>query len=227
MHESLSTDRMGKPMLQKPTYTVIICIFLLGLVAAPGAAPGRSVSSPSARITIDPGHGGFDHGAVVAGVSEKSVNLAISRRIRELGEKHPTLEFVFTRTTDDYLSLLERLEVAESHGSDGYISIQANSFHDPGVNGIETILDRSRPKKSPSWTLGEYVQDSVVDRTGARDRGLRYQRLYTRHTTLPAALIEVGFLTSPVERERLTDRAYQDSVARGIIQGLLRYFSRS
>lgn len=214
-------------MFSKRVYTVIVCAFLVGVVAAPGAAPGRSVSSPSARITIDPGHGGFDHGAIVEGTSEKSVNLAISRRLKELGEEHPTLEFVFTRTTDDYLSLLERLEVAENQGSDGYLSIQANSFQDPDVTGVETILDRTRPENGQSWTLAESVQDSIVEKTGARNRGLRYQRLYTRHTTLPAAMVEVGFLTSPYEREKLTDRNYQDSIARGIIQGLLKYFSEN
>jgi len=144
----------------------------------------------------------------------------------DLGNEHPTLDFVFTRTSDNYLPLLDRLEVAESKGSDGYISIQANSFSDPGVTGVETILDRSRPREGKSWDMAELVQDSIVDRTGARDRGIRYQRLYTRYTAVPAALVEVGFLTSPIEREKLVSRSYQKEVARGIIQGLLRYFSR-
>jgi len=199
---------------------------LLVLVATTGVAPGRSVSSSAARVTIDPGHGGYDPGATVQGVAEKNVNLSIARVLKDLGKEHPTLDFVFTRTADNYLPLLDRLEVAESRGSDGYISIQANSFSDPGVTGVETILDRSRPREGKSWDMAELVQDSIVDRTGARDRGIRYQRLYTRYTAVPAALVEVGFLTSPIEREKLISRSYQEDIARGIIQGLLRYFSR-
>ena len=214
-------------MSTKSIYTVFVFLLLLALIPAAGAAPGRSVNSPTARVTIDPGHGGYDPGATVEGVAEKNVNLAIARRLKALGNEHPTLDFVFTRTSDNYLPLLDRLEVAESRGSDGYISIQANSFSDPGVTGVETILDRSRPREGRSWNMAELVQDSIVDRTGARDRGIRYQRLYTRYTAVPAALVEVGFLTSPIEREKLISRSYQEEVARGIIQGLLRYFSSS
>ena len=214
-------------MSRKKSYIVTVSFLLLVLVATTGVAPGRSVNTSPARVTIDPGHGGYDPGATVEGVAEKNVNLAIARVLMELGKEHPTLDFVFTRTADNYLPLLDRLEVAESKESDGYISIQANSFSDPGVTGVETILDRSRPREGKSWDMAELVQDSVVDRTGARDRGIRYQRLYTRYTAVPAALVEVGFLTSPIEREKLISRSYQEEVARGIIQGLLRYFSSS
>jgi len=213
-------------MSRKKSYIATVSLLLLVLVATTGVAPGRSVSSSAARVTIDPGHGGYDPGATVQGVAEKNVNLSIARVLKDLGKEHPTLDFVFTRTADNYLPLLDRLEVAESRGSDGYISIQANSFSDPGVTGVETILDRSRPREGKSWDMAELVQDSIVDRTGARDRGIRYQRLYTRYTAVPAALVEVGFLTSPIEREKLISRSYQEDIARGIIQGLLRYFSR-
>lgn len=214
-------------MSRKKSYIVTVSLLLLVLIATTGVAPGRSVNSSPARVTIDPGHGGYDPGATVEGVTEKNVNLAIARVLKNLGKAHPTLDFVFTRTSDNYLPLLDRLEVAESRGSDGYISIQANSFSDPGVTGVETILDQSRPREGKSWDMAELVQDSIVDRTGARDRGIRYQRLYTRYTAVPAALVEVGFLTSPTEREKLISRAYQEDIARGIIQGLLRYFSRN
>lgn len=212
-------------MLIKTIKSGLLCLLVLVLIVIPGSTPGRSVQTASVKITIDPGHGGFDPGAVVSGVSEKSVNLLIAKRVKELGERYPTLDFVFTRLTDDYLSLLDRLEIAKQHGSDGYLSIQTNSFRDPNVTGVETILDWTRGRGSSSWNMAESVQRSIVETTGARDRGIRQQRLYTRHSSLPAALIEVGFLTSPTEREKLTSSAYQDLVAKGIIQGLLAHFS--
>ncbi|MFW6104764.1 MAG: N-acetylmuramoyl-L-alanine amidase family protein [Candidatus Bipolaricaulota bacterium] len=212
-------------MLIKTIKSGLLCLLVLVLIVIPGNTPGRSVPTASVTITIDPGHGGFDPGAVISGVSEKSVSLLIAKRVEELGEEYPALNFVFTRLTDDYISLLDRLEIAKQHGSDGYISIQANSFRDPNVTGVETILDWTRDRSSSSWNMAESVQQSVVETTGARDRGIRQQRLYTRHSSLPAALIEVGFLTSPAEREKLTSPAYQDLVAKGIIQGLLAYFS--
>lgn len=213
-------------MVTNTIKSVFITVIILFLLTPSGTSPGRSIQSSPTRITIDAGHGGYDPGSVVSGVKEKSVNLQIALKVKELGEEHPALDFVFTRTSDDYVSLLDRLEFAEEKGSAGYLSVQANSFRDPGVNGVEIILDKTRGRRSASWNMASAIQESIVGRTGARDRGLRYQRLYTRYTKIPSALVEVGFLTSPPERERLTSSSYRESIARGIIQGLLIYFSQ-
>ncbi len=213
-------------MLSNIIKSVFASVIILFLLTPSGTSPGRSIRSSPTKITIDAGHGGYDPGSVVSGVKEKSVNLQIALKVKELGEEHPSLDFVFTRTSDDYVPLLDRLELAEEKGSAGYLSVQANSFRDPGVNGIETILDRTRGQGSESWNMATTIQESIVGRTGASDRGLRYQRLYTRYTEIPSAMVEVGFLTSPSERERLTNSSYRESIARGIIQGLLIHFSQ-
>lgn len=213
-------------MLSNIIKSVFASVIILFLLTPSGTSPGRSIRSSPTKITIDAGHGGYDPGSVVSGVKEKSVNLQIALKVKELGGEHPSLDFVFTRTSDDYVPLLDRLELAEEKGSAGYLSVQANSFRDPGVNGIETILDRTRGQGSESWNMATTIQESIVGRTGASDRGLRYQRLYTRYTEIPSAMVEVGFLTSPSERERLTNSSYRESIARGIIQGLLIHFSQ-
>ncbi len=213
-------------MLPKLTRLTVASLVILFLATISGAAPGRSFQGSPVEITIDAGHGGYDPGAVVEGISEKSVNLEIVLKIKELGKHHPRLEFTFTRLSDDHLPLLDRVALARDANSDGYLSIQANTFWDQDVHGVETILDKTRPRESESWKMAESIQDSVVKQTGARDRGIRYQRLYTRYTQIPSALIEVGFLTSPGEREKLTDPGYQETIARGIVRGLLLHFSR-
>lgn len=213
-------------MLSKTTKSVFVTLVILFLLTPSGAAPGRAIQSTPIKITIDAGHGGYDPGTTVSGVTEKSINLQIALKVKELGEEHPALDFVFTRTNDDYIPLLDRLGYAEKHGSAGYLSVQANSFWDPNVQGIETILDRTREKGGASWDMAELIQESVVGRTGARDRGIRYQKLYTRYTEIPSAMVEVGFLTSPSERKKLLSSSYRESIARGIIQGLLIFFSQ-
>lgn len=208
------------------TKSVFITLVVIFLLTPSGTAPGRAIQSKPVRITIDAGHGGYDPGAIVSGVTEKRVNLEIALKVKELGEEHPSLDFVFTRTSDDYVPLLDRLNFAEGQESSGYLSIQANTFHDPGVHGIETILDRTRKRGTDSWYMAQSIQKSLAELTGARDRGIRYQRLYTRHTKVPSAMVEVGFLTSPSERKKLASSSYRESIARGIIQGLLIHFSR-
>ncbi len=201
-------------------------VILVSTVIVQLTAPGNTLATGSATITVDPGHGGVDPGAVVAGITEKQINLDIALRVAELAERHPTLNVVLTRETDEYVYLLDRLELAEEYSSVGYLSIQANSFSDPGVTGIETFIDNTRTRNSLSWHLSNLVQDETISLTRARDRGIKSQRLYTRHTHIPSALIEVGFLTSPVERSKLLRDAYQDRIARGIVQGLLIYVTR-
>jgi len=212
-------------MIPKTTKSAFVSLVILLLIATSGSAPGRPIHSSPVKITIDPGHGGYDPGAVISGITEKSINLKIAMKVKELGQNYPDIDFVFTRTNDGYVPLLDRLAYAESQGSSGYLSIQANSFRDAGVHGVETILDRSRARGGDSWKMAKSIQRSIVGLTGARDRGLRHQRLYTRHTSVPAAMVEVGFLTSPFEREKLLSPDYREAIARGIIQGLRDHFT--
>lgn len=208
-------------------FRITLAVFILvGMVIIPLAAPGTPMAIKPAVVTVDAGHGGIDPGAVVGNVTEKEVNLSIALKIKELAEHHPTVDVALTRDSDEYVYLLDRLEVAERSSSVAYLSVQANSFSDPNVVGIETLFDNSRSSRGLSWKLSSLVQKSVVSLTRARDRGIKKQRLYTRHTRIPSAMIEVGFLTSPFERSKLLRDSYQMKVARGIFQGLLIYASR-
>jgi len=172
-------------------------------------------------VVIDAGHGGEDPGAIVAGVREKDLDLAIALRLLSLAQGFPGLRVLLTRTSDRYVDLVERVRFAERVNAVLYLSIHANACSDPGVCGVETYVDDSRPPDDPSWALAQAVQWAVCAETGAPDRGVRTQRLYMRHTGLPAALVEVGYLTCPAERRKLLDPSYQEQIAQGIFQGIL------
>ena len=205
---------------------VIVSLLLAGVFKrpAPDTQPVTTEpEAPSVIIVLDPGHGGRDPGAVVGDILEKDVNLEIVKKVRELVEAQPRLKPVLTRTTDVTVDKLERIQLADEVGAALYLSIHVNAFDDPEVNGAETWVDDTRSPGDPSWLLAESVQNSLVAATGARDRGVRSQELYLRHTTLPAASVEVGFLTCPEERAKLLDPSYQDQIARGILKGILDY----
>jgi len=192
---------------------------------APVAQPVAPPPVLSTVIALDPGHGGRDPGGVTGDILEKDLNLAIAQRLAARIDAQPGLEAVLTRTADVSLDKLERIRIAEESGAVLVLSIHVNAFTDPNVEGAQTMVDTSRPRNDRSWLLADSVQAALVEATGARDRGVQSQDLYLQHTALPAAWVEAGFLTSSVEGPRLADPAYQDEIARGILDGLLAYLA--
>jgi N-acetylmuramoyl-L-alanine amidase len=173
---------------------------------------------PEILVVVDAGHGGHDPGAEVSGVREKDLNLTLALLVARKAQGVRGLRVVLTRSTDTYVDLVERVKMAEALGSALYLSIHANYHRDPKVCGIETWVDTNAGQESQR--LAECVQRAVVSAVGGADRGVRRQTLYLRHTSLPAALVEVGFLSCPSERKKLLDPVYQERIAEGILQGI-------
>ncbi|HAF71310.1 MAG: N-acetylmuramoyl-L-alanine amidase [Acetothermia bacterium 64_32] len=207
--------------MQKLLFLVLSVVILVLALTVPAGNAGLPPQGWSLTVVVDPGHGGKDPGAQVAGVDEKDLNLAIALRLLSLADGHPRLRVILTRTSDRYVELVNRVRFAEKVGAVLYLSIHANACSDPAVCGVETYVDDSRPPEDPSWSLAWTVQAAVCAATGAADRGVRSQRLYLRHTDLPAALVEVGYLTCTAERRKLSSPGYQERIAQGIFQGIL------
>jgi len=175
---------------------------------------------------VDPGHGGGDPGAIVGGIEEKDINMLIAERMVDLSARFPRIEIALTRTGDYGVSLLDRIELAEEVGACCYLSVHANSYGDPAVEGAETFLAESSPRNEKNLQLARTIQRALVAETGAKDRGTRSRRLYTRWISAPAVLVETGFLTSPAEKEKLTDPNYQKKIALGLLKGLDDFIGR-
>lgn len=193
-------------------------LFIAWFLCFPFLAAGP-VGLPSLIVVVDAGHGGEDPGAVVAGVQEKDIVLDIVLRIFELSQDGP-VEVVLTRATDRYVDLKERVRFAEEVGAVLYLSVHANYSSDTRVRGVEVWVDNTRRADDPSWKLARTVLKALVRETGAADRGVHSQKLYMRHTRLPAALVEVGYLSNYGERRLLLNPGYRERVARGILEGI-------
>jgi len=88
-------------------------------------------------IIIDPGHGGKDPGAISSrGLQEKTVNLSISRYLKNELEQMG-FNVILTRSSDSFLSLAQRTNIAKTNNADLFVSIHANSNHSPQVSGVE------------------------------------------------------------------------------------------
>jgi N-acetylmuramoyl-L-alanine amidase len=99
----------------------------------------RALGLKIGKIVIDPGHGGHDTGTIGPnGLEEKDLVLEVGRRLGKLLETRLGAEVVYTRKDDTFIPLETRTAIANQARADLFISIHANSSHDPDARGVET-----------------------------------------------------------------------------------------
>ncbi len=183
--------------------------------------PVRQSTSGRTVVVIDPGHGGRDPGAVgIGGLQEKQVISPISQRVAQLLEAQGIV-VVMTRREDVAVDLQTRADIANRAQGNVFVSIHANaiSMSRPDVNGIETYYSSESGRR-----LAATLQASMLAATGMRDRGVKQARfLVLRQTNMPAALVEVGFVTGAQDAPRLADPAWRETMAQAIARGILQY----
>jgi N-acetylmuramoyl-L-alanine amidase len=177
---------------------------------------------PEWKVVIDPGHGGMDPGAEGAsGRAEKDFSLQLSLQVKELLEQESNIEVNMTRSDDEFISSVEyeRAEFANALGADLFVSIHGNTYSDPDVSGTETYY-----YDEESLPLATVLHRHVVEAAGFRDRGVKQESYFVlRETTMPAALIEVGYLTNPQDEQRMWEEDFQRQVAASIAEGIKEY----
>ncbi|MEQ9622684.1 N-acetylmuramoyl-L-alanine amidase [Coleofasciculus chthonoplastes] len=188
----------------------------------PTVFPG--VRNTRVVVMLDPGHGGKDPGAVgIGGLQEKNVILPISLQVAELLEQQG-VQTILTRSDDRFISLRGRVQLAEQTNVDLFISIHANaiSMSRPDVNGVETYY------YSNGRGLAEAIQNSLLQSTGMRNRGVKQGRFFViRRTSMPSALVEVGFVTGAEDAPRLATPEFRSQIAQAIAQGILVYIQQT
>lgn len=184
----------------------------------PTAPRGRIV------VVIDPGHGGPDPGAVgINGLNEVDIVDPISKEVASLLERQG-VQAVLTRRENIDLDLEPRVALAERVNATLFVSIHANSISmsRPDVNGLETYYYASGER------LARTIHNVMVQETGARDRGVRQARFYVlRRTSMPAVLIETGFVTGSEDAANLSRPEYRSRLAAAIARGILQYIQQN
>ena len=184
-------------------------------------------------IVIDPGHGGSDTGAIgVDGLREKDITLLVAKRVQELLLASGA-NVAMTREDDcdvygvnatDAQELQARVDVGEAtEKAEIFLSIHCNAFTKSAANGTETFY---YPKSARDMALAKALQDGMLDHSGLRNRGVKEARFYVlHHSSMPAALVELAFITNPKEKKLLADENFQQEMALGICEGLANYFA--
>ena len=189
----------------------------------PKPAPSRPAPRGQVLVMVDPGHGGKDPGAIgIGGLREKDVILPISQKVVEILRKNG-VNAVLTRNTDYFVSLKGRVNMAERRDADLFVSIHANSLglSRPDISGLEVYYYNSGKR------LADTVRKSITRTVRVKDRGIRRARFYVlRKTSMPAILVETGYVTGREDAAKLKQTWYRNKMAEGIADGILRYLKR-
>jgi len=183
---------------------------------------GNSNNTGRQLVVVDAGHGGRDVGATRNGIYEKDLVLAMSQQLGRILQQMG-YAVIYTRTEDIELDLEPRVDIAENARASAFVSVHVNSLGAKAsqVNGVETYY---APGASLGKSLAEYVHEEILASTGANDRGVRSARFHViLKTSMPAVLVETGFITNPAEATKLVDSAYQLRMAEAIARGVDRF----
>lgn len=205
---------------------IIVSVVLL--VTLSGCAVPTSNTQVSQILLIDPGHGGFDGGTVaIDGTREKDINLAVSLCLRDMlcvcG-----VPVELTRDTDAATGsnktedMRERLQMYEH--SSVVIAVHQNHFHQAKYSGAQVFYSANH---SDSARLAETMQRSIISRMqpqNTRSIKAATDGIYLMyHTTVPAILVECGFLSNPEELALLKQNDYRQCMAWSICLGYWEY----
>lgn len=211
------------------------------VLAPPKLRRGSSLKS----ICLDPGHGGKDPGNTVGGTQEKKLALLFSQEL-ENQLKRAGWKVSLTRTRDSFVELPTRPQIARRRQADVFVSLHFNATEASvnSVKGAEVYC--LTPAGAPStnaggegggagWFSGNryndqnmllayQVQKALTHEAAAEDRGVHRARFWVlRDATMPAVLIEAGFLSHPIEGRKICSATYRRQLATAIVDGLSAY----
>ncbi len=167
-------------------------------------------------IILDAGHGGFDNGASYEGRREKDdtlkLTLAVGRYLREQG-----FPVVFTRESDIYQRPVDKASIANESGGDYFVSIHRNASGTPNeYNGVQTLIyDGGGVAEELAYNINDELEKAGFNNINVEERK---DLAVLRRTSMPAVLVEAGFINSDKDNEILDNNF--DEVARAIATGI-------
>ena len=189
-------------------------VTLLACVNSPAAQKSRV--SDSLTVVIDAGHGGHDRGGIPGQrVAEKDMTLDVAQRLRNVLAASG-YRVVMTRDADFFVPLATRVAIANSYRNAIFVCIHFNATQRRGASGIETYF-----YSRDSLPLASAVHYYVTGGAPSANRGVRRRGYYVlRKTSIPAVLVECGFLTNPTEAAYAQSASYRQKLAEEIAAGV-------
>jgi len=193
------------------------------------------------KVVVDPGHGGIDGGASVGEIVEKDITLALGKELeKEL--KRLGAEVVMTRSQAEdavaehdskaTFSTIRARKVADlkiredmivNSDADLFISVHVNSIPNEKWRGAQVFYHKDGHAEGAA--VAKAIQGAIREHIGNTEReALAIKQVYLlKKATVPAVLVETGFLSNPEELKLLTTKEYQEKMAEAIADGIEEY----
>ena len=191
------------------------------------AVPGVEENKPDTEfpeqekytVVLDAGHGGEDGGTVEQTATEKEINLAVVLKMRGLLENQGIC-VVLTREQNIFIKLEERVRVANGEKADLFVSIHCNYYEkDSSIYGLECYYCKGA---EDGKYYAERILDTIEKSGEIVSRNAKPSGYYIlKNTTVPAVLVEAGYLSNYNERNQLMSGEYQEKLAQGLVERII------
>ncbi len=188
-------------------------------------------------VVLDPGHGGEDSGAISSdNILEKDINLQIALKLKAFLQCNG-FYVIMTRETDTAIydqedidnkkrsDLLNRAEIFNESANNIVISIHQNKFTQSQYNGAQIFYS---PNNIKSEYLAENIKTSIVsllqNDNERQCKKAGSEILILNNAEVPCVMVECGFLSNEIEKQKLIDDLYQYDMAYCICLGFLEYY---
>jgi N-acetylmuramoyl-L-alanine amidase len=184
-------------------------------------------------VVLDPGHGGPAPGAYYNKTYEKAINFKILYEIgKDFFNSDPSkLKVYYTRESDVDLSLSDRAAFAKKVGADLFVSLHMNASTSSSAYGTEVYYSTSNNKANAaglnSEKLAKIFVNNLCKTLNMKNRGAKAARYTVVHkNTVPAVLIELGFMSNKNDFAKITNSSFQYEAAKVIYETLLQVFEQ-
>lgn len=182
-------------------------------------------------IVLDAGHGGIDPGTLRGSVYEKTVNYNVVNVYAPEYFKSSDIKVYYTRTTDTKIALEERAAFAASVDADLFISFHVNAHSNSSVNGTSVYYSTNNNSTNASGlkssTLASTVLKKLTAQWGTKNAGvLTAKFVVIDKNTVPAVLVECGFITNNSDFAKIKDSAYQKKAAKALYDAVTEIFKQ-
>ncbi len=175
-------------------------------------------------VVIDPGHGGFESGAVSGSILEKNLNLDISLKLNSILKKNGVKTYII-REDDSYVGIAERAFIANDLNATLFLCVHNNSTDSSTSNGTMTLY---YPDPRPGWSLtgqqfANIIQGKLISSLKTKNLSIikRPDLGVLRLTTMPAALAEVAFMSNKTDRNNLLSDAFRQKAAQALADAVM------